>query len=404
MLSLRQRLYLALGALLLLQIVGGVISLLSVRAYRDNTRNLVEDTLPELVALGEIKSELHGLLYETVSVMVTGESHHAEHRVESIEHVRTNLDNLEKAANTKLSDETSEKLVFERLRATAEKTIETSDWLAGSAGAVGPVRQVDGLLRLDEDHDAFGEVLDEVSTLVASEGEQAVAATAGDPSIAPLVLALLSVALSALLFRQITKRVLRPILRLRDVTDAVAAGDLSRRSGLEGSDEIGALGHSFDAMVATIAEQQRALRERAEALEQANLAQRRLNETVRTLTVPAIPIGQGVLALPLLGALDSERLQSVTSTLLQRVTQEQTHTVILDVTGLAEVSGETAGQLLQISQGVQLLGARCILTGMSPGLALQAVDARMDLRQLRVQPTLGEGLALALAENGRGHN
>ncbi len=404
MLSLRQRLYLALGALLLLQIVGGIISLLSINTYRDNTRNLVEDTLPEVVALGELRAEIHGMLYETVSVMVTGEPGHAGHRAEAAGEIRASLDDLEEAADTELSDDPVERLLFERLRASAEKTIDSSEWLAGSGSAVAPVRVSDGLLMLDEDHDAFAVMFNEVSALVAREGERAVAATGGDPSVVPLGLALLSVALSALLLGQITRRVLRPLLRLRDATDAVAAGDLSRRSGLAGGDEIGALGRSFDTMVATIAEQQRALRDRAEALEQANQAQRRLIETVRTLTVPAIPIGRGVLALPLLGALDSERLQSVTSTLLQRVTHEHTHTVILDVTGLAEVSGETVGQLLQITQGVQLLGARCILTGMSPGLALQAVNAQMDLKQLRVQPTLGEGLELALAENGRSHN
>jgi rsbT co-antagonist protein RsbR len=121
-------------------------------------------------------------------------------------------------------------------------------------------------------------------------------------------------------------------------------------------------------------------------------------ELVRALSTPIIVVAPGVLALPIIGAVEVERAQTMTEALLQRVMSERATHVILDLTGAADIAAGTADSLLRIAQAVRLLGSRCIVTGISPAVAQALVSLDFDGSQLVTLPQLADGLTLVLKE------
>ncbi len=127
-----------------------------------------------------------------------------------------------------------------------------------------------------------------------------------------------------------------------------------------------------------------------------DVAQRRLLETVRELGSPVVPLARGVIAMPLIGALDSQRTRQVASALLQGVADHHARVAIIDITGVPVVDTAVAGALLRAAQGVRLLGAEAVLTGIRAEVAQTLVGLGLDLTGVVTQATLEEGLAYAL--------
>jgi anti-anti-sigma factor len=101
---------------------------------------------------------------------------------------------------------------------------------------------------------------------------------------------------------------------------------------------------------------------------------------LRELSTPLIPISDHVVAMPLIGNIDTGRAQQVLESLLAGVAQHQARSVILDITGVPLVDSQVALALMQAAQAVQLLGAQVILTGIRPDVAqsLVGLDIRFD--------------------------
>lgn len=127
-------------------------------------------------------------------------------------------------------------------------------------------------------------------------------------------------------------------------------------------------------------------------------AQRRLVEMVRELGSPIIPLAHRVIALPLIGTVDSERAQSMITALLRGVQERRARVAIVDITGVPVVDTAVAGALLKAAHGVRLLGAEAVLTGIRPEVAQTIVSLGVDLSGITTRATLEEGLAYALSE------
>ncbi|WP_437604875.1 PAS domain-containing protein [Sorangium sp. So ce834] len=119
--------------------------------------------------------------------------------------------------------------------------------------------------------------------------------------------------------------------------------------------------------------------------------------TLRELSTPLVPLAEGVVAMPLIGTLDTTRAQQAMEKLLDGIVQHQFHTAILDVTGVKEVDAESADALLRIARAARLLGAKLVLTGIGPDTAQTLVDLDVDLGGITTQSTLQSGIAHALA-------
>lgn len=128
--------------------------------------------------------------------------------------------------------------------------------------------------------------------------------------------------------------------------------------------------------------------------------ERRLLALVAELSTPVIPVLAGVLVLPLVGAIDSQRAQQITEQVLHTVEQERAATIVIDITGVVAVDTQTAQLLLRTAQAVRLLGAEPLLVGISPEVAQTMVSLGVELRGLATFADLQAGLAYALARQG----
>ncbi len=145
-----------------------------------------------------------------------------------------------------------------------------------------------------------------------------------------------------------------------------------------------------------LAEEQR---QRAE-MEEANRRLAGLFELIRELSTPVIPIVAGVLALPLIGTIDSHRATQITDHLLHEISRQQASVVLLDITGVPIVDTIVASYLIQAIKASQLLGARCVLVGIRPEVAQTMIELGMDLTGVTTLATLQEGVAYGLRMRG----
>jgi PAS domain S-box-containing protein len=149
----------------------------------------------------------------------------------------------------------------------------------------------------------------------------------------------------------------------------------------------------FTSIVRDITEQQQAENERLILQEQVIAAQQ---AALRELSTPLIPIAENVVAMPLIGSLDSARAQQVIETLLSGVASAHATTAIVDITGVPVVDTQVANALLRAAQAVRLLGAHVILTGIRPEVAQTLVGLGLDLSGIVTRSTLQSGIAFAL--------
>jgi rsbT co-antagonist protein RsbR len=121
---------------------------------------------------------------------------------------------------------------------------------------------------------------------------------------------------------------------------------------------------------------------------------------VQELSSPVIPIYQGILVLPLIGAIDSRRAGQIMEHLLDSITALQADLVLLDVTGVPVIDTSVANYLFQTTQAVRLLGAQVILVGIRPEIAQTMVQLGIDLKTIVAHANLQSGLVYALDQRG----
>jgi anti-anti-sigma regulatory factor/PAS domain-containing protein len=145
--------------------------------------------------------------------------------------------------------------------------------------------------------------------------------------------------------------------------------------------------------VTDISDRRRLDEERLALQEQVIATQQAL---LRELSTPLLPLSDGVLAMPLIGTIDSVRAGEILETLLQGISERHVHTAILDITGVREVGAQTADALVGAARAARLLGARVILTGVSPAVARTLVLLDANLDGIAILSTLASGIAAAL--------
>ena len=114
------------------------------------------------------------------------------------------------------------------------------------------------------------------------------------------------------------------------------------------------------------------------------------------LSTPLIPIREDVVVMPLIGALDSQRVQQVMTTLLSGISERRARVAILNVTGVSVVDAQVVNGLLAVARAAALLGSQVVLTGITPKVAqtLVSIDAALD--RLVTRGTLQSGIAYAM--------
>ena len=128
----------------------------------------------------------------------------------------------------------------------------------------------------------------------------------------------------------------------------------------------------------------------------------RQQQEMLELSTPVVELWQGVLALPLIGTLDSARTQVVMENLLQRIVDTGSSIAVIDITGVPTVDTLVAQHLLKTVAAARLMGADCIISGIRPQIAQTIVHLGVDLQDVITKATLADAFAVALRRLGLG--
>jgi rsbT co-antagonist protein RsbR len=118
------------------------------------------------------------------------------------------------------------------------------------------------------------------------------------------------------------------------------------------------------------------------------------------LSTPVVKLWDGILALPMIGTLDSARTQIVMESLLQKIVETESQIAIIDITGVPTVDTLVAQHLLKTVTAIRLMGADCIISGVRPQIAQTIVHLGVDLQGVTTKANLADALALALKRSG----
>jgi rsbT co-antagonist protein RsbR len=118
------------------------------------------------------------------------------------------------------------------------------------------------------------------------------------------------------------------------------------------------------------------------------------------LSTPVVTLWEGILAIPLIGTLDSERTQVVMESLLERIVETGASIAIIDITGVPTVDTLVAQHLLKTVGAARLMGAECIISGIRPQIAQTIVHLGVDLGDVATKSSLAAAFVLALGRTG----
>jgi rsbT co-antagonist protein RsbR len=132
----------------------------------------------------------------------------------------------------------------------------------------------------------------------------------------------------------------------------------------------------------------------------AQFAKRRVAESSKAMlamSTPVTSIWEGVLLLPLVGVVDSQRTQDIMEKTLSRIAESRARVFVMDISGVVTVDTAVANNFIRITQATRLMGCDCIISGISPSVARTLVELGANVGEVRTTATLRDALQLALA-------
>jgi rsbT co-antagonist protein RsbR len=151
-----------------------------------------------------------------------------------------------------------------------------------------------------------------------------------------------------------------------------------------------------------------AIEERNAKLEETQRANadlvQRLRLAIDDLSTPVLEVWDDVLALPIVGVVDSRRAGQIMERLLEETVKREPRYVIIDVTGVEIIDSKTAEHFMKLARAVELVGARCLLTGIRPAVGQTLVELGLDLGAARTLRNLKHALRETVRKVGRQGN
>ena len=132
----------------------------------------------------------------------------------------------------------------------------------------------------------------------------------------------------------------------------------------------------------------------------AQFAKRRVLESgkvMMAMSTPVTSIWEGILLLPLVGIVDSQRTQDIMEKTLSRIAESRARVFVMDISGVVTVDTAVANNFIRITQATRLMGCDCIISGISPNVARTLVELGANVGEVRTTATLRDALQLALA-------
>ncbi|MEW6515312.1 MAG: STAS domain-containing protein [candidate division FCPU426 bacterium] len=169
------------------------------------------------------------------------------------------------------------------------------------------------------------------------------------------------------------------IAQFLDVLNQMAAGNLKARAPIDFETEVlAALGKGINTAIAKV--QERTL----------------LEELLKELSTPVLYAWEGVIVMPLIGTLTSDRAQEAMEKLLKSITQHHARVALIDITGVPVIDSMVAQHLIRTIKAVKILGSDAIITGISAEVASILVKIGIEVEQFMTRSSLHEGLKQAI--------
>ncbi|MBF0497724.1 MAG: STAS domain-containing protein, partial [Deltaproteobacteria bacterium] len=118
------------------------------------------------------------------------------------------------------------------------------------------------------------------------------------------------------------------------------------------------------------------------------------------LSTPVVKLWEGIITLPLIGVIDSNRAKQIMENLLDAIVRTQASIAVIDITGVPMVDTEVADRLIRTIKAAALLGTRCIMVGIKPDIAQSIVNLGIDLTDVETFSSLQVGLEAAFKQVG----
>ena len=199
----------------------------------------------------------------------------------------------------------------------------------------------------------------------------------------------------------------QPLTELLAGVRQLSQGALDTRVPVRRQDELGVLAGAFNDMAARLQQQNERLRVQTAEAEAAQIdaetarnhatAQLEMidqqREIIREMSVPILPLSRSTLVMPLIGAMDTDRLRRVQDEALHQIEQLAARYLILDITGIPVVDTAVAQGLIQVIEAAKLLGAEVVLVGIRPEIAQAMVGLGVDLGSVVTRSSLQGGIA-----------
>ncbi len=196
------------------------------------------------------------------------------------------------------------------------------------------------------------------------------------------------------------------IEHIEDILSSVAAGDLDLRIESDFEDDLSGVEQAINLLIDDLThELKKSLRlkqEMEEKLQKIQDQQKTIlqqQEDLMELSSPVSKVWENILILPVIGTLDSQRTQVMMENLLQKIVATGCTTAILDITGVPTVDTQVANHLLKTVTAARLLGAECIVSGISPAIAQTIVHLGINLSNILTKATLQDAMIYALRKN-----
>ncbi len=209
-------------------------------------------------------------------------------------------------------------------------------------------------------------------------------------------LLLVSAVVAAIIGVIAVRRITDPIQSLAVASRLISAGDLTQHINVTARNEIGSLQSEFNQMAQSLSVQRESIAARNTELQSALAEVRdrsaaqallisenaRQREVINELSIPVLPVGASTLVMPLIGALNPERLLDFEDRALHAIEQTHAKRLLIDITGVAVIDSEIAQGIINVMHAARLLGCSAALVGIRPEVAQSLVGLGVDLGNL----------------------
>ena len=124
------------------------------------------------------------------------------------------------------------------------------------------------------------------------------------------------------------------------------------------------------------------------------------SKSLMEMSTPVTQIWEGVLFLPIVGIVDSKRAQEIMNAALTKISQTQSRTFIMDISGVAVVDTAVANYLIKVTKATRFMGCECTISGLSPAIAQTIVELGIDVGKVKTTATMQDALVEAFQRQG----